>query len=97
MQLLNLESTVNTALTHEWEQNTYQVKVNGVLEDIQALDNAIVVDEAEEDNLHRELAKVWVLNPTVFWYLVLDNELDRHLKTIVTVEGRHDETVSARS
>lgn len=78
-------------------QLLYQVEVDRVLEDIQALDNAIMVYEAEENHLHRELAKGRIVDPTVFWHLVFDNELDCHLETIVTVKGCHDETISAGS
>lgn len=56
-----------------------------------------MVYEAEQDHFHWELAKRWIMDPAMFWDLVLDNKLDCNLQTVVAVKGSHDETVSAGS
>ena len=76
-------------------QITHQVKVDLVLEQVQALDDVLVVHEAEEHDLRGDAPKHVVLPPRVLGHLVLDDELHRDLMVLYPVARSHDEAVSA--
>ena len=78
-------------------QITHQVEVHIILEQVEALDDVLVVHEAEEHDLRGDASVRVVLPPRVVGHLVLDDELDRDLVAVRTLAGSHDEAVAARA
>lgn len=76
-------------------QITHQVEVHIILEQVEALDDVLVVHEAQEHDLGRNPTVNLVIPPRVLGHLVLDNELHGDLVALCPVARSHHEPVTA--
>ncbi len=76
-------------------QIAHQVVVYIILEQVEALDDVLVVHEAQEHDLRRDPTVHVVVPPRVLWHLVLDNELHGNLVALRPVARCHYESVAA--
>jgi hypothetical protein len=54
---------------------TYEIKIELVFKQVQKLDNMFMVNGRQEHNLRWKSSKDLVFHPSVFWDLLLDDEL----------------------
>jgi hypothetical protein len=77
------------------KRETCEIKVHPVLKHIKALDDIVMLDEAEQHNLRRDSPNLFMLHPRVVGYLALYDKLDGHLVSLRAMARGHDETVPA--
>jgi hypothetical protein len=76
---------------------TYQVKVYWVFKDVEAPDDILVLDVAQEDDLHWQFAKGGVVDPAMLGDLVFDDEFDGDFTAFIPVPSCHHKAIPARA